>query len=189
MVEPILHLIIPIVILLAFKPNINKKLVFGLAILTVMPDLDYLFGHRSLFHNVFFVIFMSILVYLMFRFVINKDNHKETENKNAFYLSIYYLFFHLFLDIGKPGISLFYPFINKLFTFNFSLNAQAFGRSNISGLSTSSYVATQPIIEAIKTQQAPIITNLGFILIFVVAILFLSILIKKKLAKTSQKSL
>jgi len=191
MVEPILHIIIPILVLLAFKSHIDKKLVFSLAILTVMPDLDYLVGHRSIFHNVFFVLFMSILVYLMFKFIINKDKNKKTaENKNAFYLSTYYLFFHILLDIGRPGIPFFYPFANKLFTFNFNLNAvQNLGKSSITAFSSKSYITSQPIIEAIKTQSVPVITNLGFILIFIVVILLLSTLIKKKLAKPSQKSL
>ena len=108
MVDPILHIVIPLLILFAFDKQVDKKLVFGLAFLTLLPDADFLipWGHRNLFHTFWFVLVMSTLVYLFFRTIMKK---KEWENKNAFYLSLYYLFSHLFLDLKIPGIPFFSP--------------------------------------------------------------------------------
>jgi len=176
MVEPILHFIIPVIILLAFKPNVDRKLVFGLAILTIVSDFDYFIGHRSLFHNIFFVLIFSFIIYLMFKYIVNKDIvGKKIENKNAFYISLYYIFFHLLLDISRPGIPFLYPFTNKLFTFNFNINlAQVAEKtSRVGSLAAKSYVATQPIIEATKDQIVPLVTNFGFVLLVVVLLFFL----------------
>jgi len=175
MVEPILHLVIPILFLLAFKPKIGKKLIFGLAILTILPDFDFIIGHRSLFHNVFFVLIVSFIVYLMFRFVINKGNiEKGTENKNAFYLSLYYLFFHLFLDMSKPGIPFFYPISNKLFGFNFNLIIRSFGLGGIPSIETQTNIFTKPLIEATIAQDIWVITTFGLILL-AVSLIFIAI--------------
>jgi|SRR3989339_2242024 len=174
MVEPILHFILPIVILLAFKPKVDKKLVFGLSVLTVVPDFDFIIGHREL-HNLFFVLFLSLLVYFLFRFVINYDKlKKEKENKNAFYLSLYYLFFHVLLDIGRPGIPLFYPFSENLYGFSFDLVSRSFGVGGISWIEAKAVVLNQSLIEATKAQDIWIITTLGVILL-VVCILFIVI--------------
>jgi len=181
MVEPILHFIIPIIILLAFKPNIDKKLVFGLSVLTVMQDFDFIVGHRSLFHNIFFVVLFSVVIYLLFRLVINKNNpKKETENKNAFYLSVYYLFFHLLLDIGVPGVPFFYPFFDKLFAINFNLIVRSFDIDGAYLVDTQTNVFTQSLIEATKSQDVWLATTFGTVLLTVFFIFVLITVFNRK---------
>ncbi len=180
MVEPVLHFILPIVILLAFKPNIDKKLVFGLSILTIAPDFDFIIGHRVL-HNIFFVFFLSILVYFLFRFLINLGSvRKEKENKNSFYLSLYYLFFHMLLDMGRPGIPFFYPLSDRLFGIDFNLITRSFGNGGMASLETQANVLNQSIVEATKAQDIWIITTLGVTLLIVFIFLFMISIIQHR---------
>jgi len=174
--EPIVHFLIPLLILLAFKPNLNKKLVFALSIIAIAPDFDYVFGHRTIFHTLLFAFIFSFLVYLVFRFIINYKKNKEIENKNAFYLSIYYTFFHLLLDIGDPGLPLLYPFFDKLITFNavFRVNLQT------NAIKTTSSFVTNPIVQATHEPAAPFITTFGIVLLIIVSLVFIITFIKKK---------
>ena len=100
--EPILHIILPLFIILVFLPKLDKKLVIPLSILTILPDFDiFIYGmHRILFHNIFFVIIVSAIVY-------------STIGKQAFYLALYFISSHLLLDIAKEGAAFFWPFYDK----------------------------------------------------------------------------
>ena len=101
--EPIIHYLIPIVFLLILFPKVNKKLVFSLAVLTWAIDLDFFTSlHRALTHNLIFMIVISLTFY----FLINKE---------AMYLSFYFIGSHLILDSAYPGNALFYPFYDKAF--------------------------------------------------------------------------
>jgi len=167
MVEVLVHLILPVIVLLAFRPKIDKVLVFSLAVLAVMPDLDIIIGHRTLFHNVFFAIGMSLLV----AFVVGLVSAKKQQ---AFYLSVYFLFSHMFLDLGNPGVPFFYPLSSRLFTVNFSVLISPFREGFLgSGLSIDSAVITNPIIEAVKPQVMPVVTTFGVLLLVLVLLLFI----------------
>jgi len=101
--EPIIHYLIPIIFLLIVFPNINKKTAFSLAILTWVIDLDFLTSaHRALTHNLLFMIVISAVLF----FLINKE---------AMYISFYFIGSHLILDSAYPGNALFYPFYDKAF--------------------------------------------------------------------------
>ena len=50
----------------------------------------------------------------------------------------------------------------------------------IGGLAFKNYIATQPIMEAIKDQISPLVTNLGFILFVLVVIFLVLKIINKK---------
>jgi len=76
--EPLIHYLIPLVFILAFAPNLNKKPVFLLSPLLILPDIDFLFKAK-VFHNIFFVLLISFAVYFSYSWLIKKD-------KKAFYL-------------------------------------------------------------------------------------------------------
>lgn len=99
--EPIIHYLIPLVFLLLIFPKTNKKVAFSLAVLTWVVDLDfYTTLHRALTHNLLFMIIISLALYYLI-------------NKEAMYLSFYFIGSHLILDSGYPGNALFYPFYDK----------------------------------------------------------------------------
>lgn len=101
--EPIVHYLIPLIFLLAVFPKVNKKLAFSLAVLTWIIDLDnFTTFHRALTHNIFFMLIISAIFY----FIINKE---------AMYLSLYFIGSHLILDSKFPGNALFYPLTTKMF--------------------------------------------------------------------------
>jgi LPXTG-motif cell wall-anchored protein len=108
--EPIAHLFLPVLLILAIYPNIPKRYVFYLAPLTFLMDFDLFFPdfHRILFHNLFFVIFVAALVYLLW-------------NKRAFFISLFYLSSHLILDLAYPGSAWFYPVVEKTFYIDASI--------------------------------------------------------------------
>ena len=174
MVEVLVHLILPVIVLLAFRPKLDKVLVFSLAILAVMPDIDVIIGHRTLFHNVFFAVGMSLLA----AFAVSLVGAKRQQ---AFYLSIYYLFSHMFLDLGNPGVPFFYPLSSRLFTVNFSVLISPFRDGFLgSGLSIDSAVITKPIIEAVKPQVMPVVNTFGVLLLVLVAVLLITKFINSK---------
>jgi len=102
--EPVFHLLIPVILILAIYPKLPKKYVFLLAPLTFLMDFDmFLPGeHRILFHNIFFLFIVAFVIYLIW-------------NKRAFFVSLFYLSTHVLFDIAKPGAAWFYPFIERTF--------------------------------------------------------------------------
>lgn len=102
--ESIMHFIIPLLILLVAFPRINRKLAVCLAFLALVPDLDFFidFTHRFLFHNIFFPVILSSIIYLF------------TRNLKIFWISFYYLMSHLILDLTVGKVALFWPVYQKL---------------------------------------------------------------------------
>jgi len=101
--EPLVHLIIPPLVLLAFIPKL-RKLIFSLLIFSVIMDLDVFIPgafHRILFHNLLFVLIVVLIIYFIFGGI-----HSI--------ISGYYLISHLILDLGAPGFSIFWPFYKNL---------------------------------------------------------------------------
>jgi len=110
--EPILHIIIPLLILLALFPKLDKKLVIGLSLLAILPDFDSLLPliHRVHLHNIFFAVIIPSTIYLFYR------------NIKVFLISLYYLLSHLILDLTFGGVAIFYPLYQKLIEITISLN-------------------------------------------------------------------
>jgi len=110
--ETTFHIVIPLLLLLVFFPKLEKKYIFGLLFLTILPDFDYVINvdlHRFLFHNIFFVIIITLMVWGLW-------------NKRAAIVGGFYLFSHLLLDFANNGpVALFWPFYNKLYLVNFNL--------------------------------------------------------------------
>ena len=102
--EPLIHLILPPLTLLALYPKINKKLLITLIPFTFLMDFDLFIPcpHRFLFHNLLFVIISTILILILI-------------NKKAALITAYYTIAHLILDLQKPGVAFLYPFIKKSF--------------------------------------------------------------------------
>ena len=99
-----MHFIIPLLILLVAFPRIDKKLAVGLAFLTLVPDMDFFidFTHRSLFHNIFFPVLLSLMIYMLSR------------SLKVFWISFYYLMSHLVLDLTVGKVALFWPLYQRL---------------------------------------------------------------------------
>jgi len=110
--EPILHILIPLLILLALFPKLDKRLVVGLSLLAILPDFDFFIPplHRVITHNVFFALIISLIIYAIWN------------NIKIFYISLYYLLTHLILDLTIGAVALFYPFYKRLIEINISLS-------------------------------------------------------------------
>jgi len=167
--EPLIHFIIPIVFLMAFAPNLNKKLIFLLSPLLVLPDFDF-FVKAKLFHSIFFVLIVSFLVYLLYNKFVQKD-------KKAFYLSLFYLSSHLLFDLGGPGIPFFYPISDKLFSLNVVIATSPAKPGRITHTATK--IATKALTEATKDQIAPIINTPGVLFLILAVSVIIALLIIK----------
>src|SRR3989338_4191441 len=105
--EPILHWIIPTVILLAFFPQLNRKRVLLLSPLTWIMDLDKFIPahHRVALYNIFF---LALMLLILWKFL----------NKTDFYVGTYFLLSHFLFDLSFPGLALFWPLIKSLYYFD-----------------------------------------------------------------------
>lgn len=103
--EPLLHLVIPVLFLLAVFPKLEKKYIIGLAAFTFIMDFDIFLPlgyHRFIMNNIFFIAAMTSLVWLFW-------------DKKAFFVSLFYMFSHLLFDMGKPGGALLWPIVDKTY--------------------------------------------------------------------------
>lgn len=110
---PITHFTVP-VILLIFLFNVDRKLVFLLAPLTILPDFDiFTTFHRLLFHNIFVGILSVFLSFFVLRTVF------KIEKKKFLLVGLFLFFSHLLLDFNGYGVSFFYPLDNHLYGFDY----------------------------------------------------------------------
>jgi len=168
--EVLFHILIPVLILLALFPKINRKLVLMLLPLTFVSDFDFFLGHRFLFHNIFFVLLVSAAVYFLFE-----------KKKLPLLIALIFLSSHLILDMSDPGVGLVYPIYDKLVAFNLVMSTSpADGR-----LAYSFIVKTQPLFEAVKDQEAPLITTNGTLILIFLAPIIIFVLYKSR--KNSSK--
>lgn len=102
--EPILHFLIPVLLLLAFFPKINRLLVLKLSILTIIMDFDIFLPnyHRIAYHNIFFLIIMTLIVYFIAGGLASK-------------IALFFLGSHLIFDMFDVGPALLWPISSKLF--------------------------------------------------------------------------
>ena len=162
--EPILHVLIPLLILLALFPKLDKRLVISLSLLVFLPDIDFFIPslHRILFHNIFFASITSLIIYLI------------SQNLKAFYISLYYLTTHLILDLTFGGVAIFYPLYKKLIELTISLNTNFLFTCNI-----KTYELTKGIEYAGPSHY---FTKIG-ILVLTIFIIMLIIKYKKQIFK------
>lgn len=106
--DPVLHLLLPLLFLLAVKVDSRKALL--LAPLTILPDFDALFGlHRALFHS-----FIPLVV-LPLGLVLYSKWHKPEWMLGSM-IALFYLLSHLVLDLG--GVAFLWPFVADQFYFD-----------------------------------------------------------------------
>lgn len=165
--EPIIHVLIPMLTLLSFMPNIDKKLILVLMPLTVLPDFDLLFGkHRYFFHNIFFVIFVTAVIYL----ISNRKNILGFKNLLPSLIALFFLTSHLILDFGGPGVAILYPVYRKLIKIDLLVTTDHNIILNVIG---------NPLTEATKIQNMPVVTTNGLLLFLIFAPLFILWIFKK----------
>ena len=132
-----MHILIPMLIMLVVFPKVNKKLAIGLALLALVPDLDFFidFTHRFLMHNIFFTTGLSLIIYFF------------TKDMKIFLMSLYYLTSHLILDLTVGAVALFYPLYQRLIEVTVSLNSKWILDLSIQThplMETSSYFSGKP---------------------------------------------
>jgi len=165
-----MHFLIPLLILLVLYPRIDKRLAIGLAFLAIVPDFDFIinFSHRYLFHNIFFVIILSLIIYFF------------SKNLKVYLISLYYLTSHLILDLTKGAIALFWPIYQRLIEINISLNTNWFLEFNI---------RTYPlktIEEYMTSRPTYFLTKIGLLVLFIL-IMMLIIKYRKEIVKFFKK--
>lgn len=156
--EPLFHLIIPVLMLLAIYPRLNKKYILYLAPLTFIMDFDYIIHsvHRLISHSLLFVLVISLLVYILW-------------DKKAFFISLFYLLSHLIFDMGYPGAALFYPFVQK----TLYVRAVILLRPEFNIIFKIGSISLNEFKEIVSGAQSSILTMTGFMLIISIFILFL----------------
>ena len=154
--EPIIHFLIPVLVVLALFPKIDRRVVLLLSPLTVIMDLDILMWHRFLLHNVFFALFVVSLVYAICR-------AKKYKAKMPVMIAAFFLISHIILDLGGPGVGMFYPAYDKNIMMDFGLDVLP-----VTGeLSKTLSVSTNPISYTAINHAVPVVTNVGAILLLV----------------------
>lgn len=102
------HYFIAVLVGLAVFGRKDWKKVLAFSLFALLPDLDFAFGlHRMLFHNVFFAVIAGFAVFAVLRVL----RIEKALKYGAF--SFLGVFSHLLLDLGKPGIAVLYPFLEK----------------------------------------------------------------------------
>ena len=121
--EPILHVLIPFIILYVLGVDPRKALIFG--VIGVLPDLDFFFGsHRSLTHSIIVLGAAGVIAMLYVK------NFKPDATKDVSYI-LFSLGSHLVFDVFTGASILFWPIsaipVNLSFALivqmsNFSIN-------------------------------------------------------------------
>lgn len=121
----ITHLLFAFLLSLFFKDFFNLSyfnyIIFSIITLffSIFPDIDtprsklgkrtrplsdiirFVFGHRKLFHSLFFMVLLFVFLFMLFDFI----------NKTIIYAIVLGYLSHLFLDsLTKEGINFLYPF-------------------------------------------------------------------------------
>ena len=106
--DPLLHLLLPVLFLLAIRIDARKVLLF--APLAIFPDFDAAFGlHRAVFHSFIPVLVIPIGLILYSKF-------KRPEWMLGALLVQFYLASHIVLDLG--GVAFAWPFTSEMLFFD-----------------------------------------------------------------------
>jgi membrane-bound metal-dependent hydrolase YbcI (DUF457 family) len=147
--EPFIHAILPLLILLALYPNLEKRYVWYLIPIVWIIDLDIFIGstHRFLFHNIFFVAIIGLILYKIW-------------DKKAGIVGFFYGLSHLILDMAYPGVGWFYPLYQKtiyiktlvlrdsnwIFSFDIGTVSRDGYITAIESIKYSTWITEQPIL-------------------------------------------
>ena len=106
--DPVIHLLLPLLFLLALRVDTKKVLLF--APLTILPDFDAAFHlHRAVFHS-----FIPVLVLPVGLILYSKMKRPEWMLSSL--LVLFYLSSHVILDLG--GVAFAWPFTTDMFYFD-----------------------------------------------------------------------
>jgi len=106
-VDPVTHLILPLLLLLAAKQD--SRIVVPLSVFALFPDLDSLLGpHRMVLHNLFVIVGIPLAFILIARV-------KKPSLVYPGVIVMFYLVSHIVLDMS--GVALLYPFYENAFFF------------------------------------------------------------------------
>jgi len=173
MVEPILHFIIPVSLMLIFFPRFYKT-ILSLSWLSILPDLDSFLGlHRAVFHNIFFAVLFSMFILILFLLFNYKNFESRKKAAIIFSISLFFLFSHIVLDLGGPGVAMFYPFSDKLISLNLFLyaNPQTFE------IGRSSEIKLNPGEVVFNADKANFLSTTGLVIVFLGFILLIGFLL------------
>lgn len=170
--EPLFHVILPLLILLAFFPRLNKDLVFKLLFLTIIMDFDIFIPneHRMIFHNLLFVLVVVLIIYFLM-------------GKVASLIGLYYLISHLILDLSKFGLAFLYPFYKNLIYLNFAIFRES-GKFFAIDFEVKSIAATA--LPEFKISYY--LTYGGSLILILLILIFIVKIVSKKLKKRSIQS-
>ncbi len=180
--EPIVHFLIPVLVVLALFPKLDRRLVLVLSPLTVIMDLDLLMGHRYVLHNVFFVLVVMALVYITF-----SARDFKFGAMTPVMITAFFMLSHLALDVGGPGVAAFYPVYPKFINMESSV---ALDLSTVE-LSGGFLMSAKPISAVVMPAKVPAVTMTGVLLFLValfgvfvrVAVYYLDSYLKKDIAQ------
>ena len=159
--DPVVHLILPLLLLLAAKQD--SRIVVPLSLFAIFPDFDSLLGpHRMVFHNLFVVVGIPLAFILIAR--VKKPSFVYPGT-----IVMFYLVSHIMLDMS--GVALLYPFYDSAFYFIPNVTM-----TTTPNLSLNFFVewGTKPLTQ---TGTYSMIGDLGFALILMLVLL---IIIKRK---------
>ena len=114
--DSVFHFIFPLIIALAARVHLKHGMlwVLGLALATVLIDLDVFFVHRATFHNLFVTLLLPAVL-VAFAVQYEKIGSKY---KTLSLLLLLFLFSHTILDMGtEAGVQLLYPFTDQVYQF------------------------------------------------------------------------
>ncbi|MFO8109182.1 MAG: metal-dependent hydrolase [Thermoplasmata archaeon] len=140
------HITIPLLVLLALKIDTRKAVI--MLPLAVIPDLDLFFrGHRLLFHNLFAILFVPIILTLFIW-------KYKPEYGNYAWIGVFYLTAHLILDLSE-GTALFYPITTDFYQITANLYVNFWGSIPYPSFDTSINVIAAESTVAIGEHLGP----------------------------------
>jgi hypothetical protein len=164
------HIFIPLAILFIFadKLGLDKRHIIIFSVFGILPDFDIIFYHRATFHNIFFVLIISALIFIFMR------NEEITE------IILFYMSSHLILDMFNGGIVALYPLYNGTYFITMKI---------LSGIGASSleyifdYGIRSDFVDHVQNEKIFGIVsseNFGTIILFLIVIGWLFIVKKRK---------
>ncbi|MFP4143369.1 MAG: hypothetical protein ACLFSM_09370 [Thermoplasmata archaeon] len=163
------HITIPLLILLALRVKTRKILL--MLPFTVVMDLDYFFVMgRQLFHNIFFIIIIPLLIIIYL-------DRKHPEYREYGLIVFFFLLAHMVLDLTQ-GIAFLYPLITDFYYFEVEMFFQFLGPIPIPDISVDmgmilaeDTVAAGEDVSATETAQTyPSVSNISSGLLLTISV-------------------
>jgi|GEM_PF-1402512 len=183
--EPLIHLILPLLSILVFFPELDKRKVYSLLPFAVIHDVDFFFGHL-IFHNIFFLVFFGFIVYFL-----------SNKNRETTFIAVFYWASHLVLDL--QFVALLYPLYDGFVSIHANLYLNPGLSQNIpsillgggkeavnmsSLLKYNGMLKHLPKEAAYAVDKSPLLTSFGLITVIYLAF---SIIVRKSIKKKRLK--